>query len=198
MAVDKLVDSAKLDACLDAEADAIRAKTGGSADIPFDFANNKGFADAIAAIPTGGSGDKTLTMLGEYVVEEPVHTISISLTDSMRSSIPLYVEFDNLAKDAADYTYIGFGRFASMRDFATYFPNRTTDDGVAAVINTYKRTELPSGKSVGRIFGVGGIINGTISVVFAILDNEENYLIIQCDASNKNFTAGTIRVYGEI
>lgn len=51
---DMLVDGAKLDACLDAEADAIRAKTGGSADIPFDFANNKGFADAIAAIPTGG------------------------------------------------------------------------------------------------------------------------------------------------
>lgn len=53
MAVDKLVDSTKLDACLDAEADAIRAKTGGSADILFDFANNKGFADAIAAIPSG-------------------------------------------------------------------------------------------------------------------------------------------------
>jgi len=49
-----LVDSTKLDACLDAEADAIRAKTGGSADIPFDYANNKGFADAIAAIPSGG------------------------------------------------------------------------------------------------------------------------------------------------
>lgn len=51
-----LVNSTKLDACLDAEADAIRAKTGGSADIPFDFANSKGFADAIAAIPTGGGG----------------------------------------------------------------------------------------------------------------------------------------------
>ena len=51
---DMIVDSVKLDACLDAEADAIRAKTGGSADIPFDYANNKGFADAIAAIPSGG------------------------------------------------------------------------------------------------------------------------------------------------
>ena len=45
-----LVESTKLDACLGAEADAIRAKTGGSADIPFDYANGKGFADAIAAI----------------------------------------------------------------------------------------------------------------------------------------------------
>lgn len=61
MAVDKLVDSTKLDACLDAEAGAIRAKTGGSADIPFDFANNKGFADAIAAIPSGGGLDDYFT-----------------------------------------------------------------------------------------------------------------------------------------
>jgi len=48
-----LVDSTKLDACLDAEADAIRAKTGGTDPIPYDYANNKGFADAIAAIPSG-------------------------------------------------------------------------------------------------------------------------------------------------
>jgi len=54
-----LVDSTKLDACLDAEADAIRAKTGGSADIPFDYANNKGFADAIAEIPSGGGSQIT-------------------------------------------------------------------------------------------------------------------------------------------
>ena len=53
MAVYKLVDSAKLDACLDAEADAIRAKTGGSSPISFDLSNEKGFADAIAAIPQG-------------------------------------------------------------------------------------------------------------------------------------------------
>ena len=58
-----LVDSTKLDACLDAEADAIRAKTGGTSPIPYDFANNKGFADAIAAIPTGGGADMLPVML---------------------------------------------------------------------------------------------------------------------------------------
>ena len=56
-----LVDSTKLDACLDAEADAIRAKTGDSNDIAFDFANNKGFADAIAAIPSGGGLPSPIT-----------------------------------------------------------------------------------------------------------------------------------------
>lgn len=49
-----LIDGAKLDACNTAEADAIRAKTGGTSPIPYDYENNKGFADAIAAIPSGG------------------------------------------------------------------------------------------------------------------------------------------------
>ena len=49
-----LVDASKLDACCTAEANAIRAKTGSSAQITYDWANSKGFADAIDAIPGGG------------------------------------------------------------------------------------------------------------------------------------------------
>ena len=59
MAVDKLVDSTKLDASLAYTADRIRAKTGESADILFDLSNEKGFGDAIDAIPTGGGGEWT-------------------------------------------------------------------------------------------------------------------------------------------
>ena len=51
----KLIDETKEVACRTAEADAIRAKTGGTATIPYDFQNGKGFADAIAGIPSGGS-----------------------------------------------------------------------------------------------------------------------------------------------
>lgn len=54
MAIDKAVDSAALDAGMTATANAIRAKSGGSASIAWDAA--KGFADAVAAIPTGGGG----------------------------------------------------------------------------------------------------------------------------------------------
>lgn len=50
----ELIDASKLDACCTAEANAIRAKTGGSSPITFDWSNSKGFADAIAAIPAGG------------------------------------------------------------------------------------------------------------------------------------------------
>ena len=60
-----LIDQTKDAACKTAEADAIRAKTGGSAQIAYDFSNNKGFADAIDAIPTGGGGDYTAADFGD-------------------------------------------------------------------------------------------------------------------------------------
>ena len=54
MAVDKLVDSAKLDADLSAVANAIRTTGGTSADLAFPA----DFLTAIAAIPSGGGGAK--------------------------------------------------------------------------------------------------------------------------------------------
>ena len=54
MAYDKVVDSALLDAGMTATADAIRAKTGQTAPVPWENAN--GFASAIAGIATGGGG----------------------------------------------------------------------------------------------------------------------------------------------
>ena len=53
MAIDKAIDSAKEAACRTAEANAIRAKTGSTAQITYDFDNGKGFADAIESIETG-------------------------------------------------------------------------------------------------------------------------------------------------
>ena len=78
-----LVDSTKLDACLDAEADAIRAKTGDSNDLTFDFVNNKGFADAIAAIQSGGGGEAY-----------ELHSVQITLASStsMVSILNTYIK----------------------------------------------------------------------------------------------------------
>ena len=53
MAIDKAIDSAKEAACRTSEANAIRAKTGSTAQITYDFDNGKGFADAIESIETG-------------------------------------------------------------------------------------------------------------------------------------------------
>ena len=72
MSVDKLVDSSKLDVCCTAEANAIRAKTGGSSSITYDWANSKGFADAIAAIQTGGGGLSEVTLASTATNSEGV------------------------------------------------------------------------------------------------------------------------------
>lgn len=61
-----LIDQTKDAACKTAEADAIRAKTGGSSQLVYDWVNNKGFADAIAAIPSGG-GESMNVQHFEYV-----------------------------------------------------------------------------------------------------------------------------------
>ena len=54
MALDKLVDSSKLDAALNYEANRILAKTGISVPITFDFDGEKGFGDIIDTISTQG------------------------------------------------------------------------------------------------------------------------------------------------
>lgn len=56
MALDKLVDSAQLDADLTSVADAIRTKGGTSAQLAFPA----GFVSAVQAIPTGGGGGLSL------------------------------------------------------------------------------------------------------------------------------------------
>nr|DAH28246.1 MAG TPA: leucine rich repeat protein [Caudoviricetes sp.] len=53
MAYDKVVDSAQLDGAMTSTANAIRAKNGGSGSIQWDAAT--GFADAVAAISSGGT-----------------------------------------------------------------------------------------------------------------------------------------------
>ena len=74
-----LIDRTKLDACLDAEADAIRAKTGDSNDLTFDFANDKGFADAIAAIPSGGGSQNVF--VSEFTPASGSSAITFSVSE---------------------------------------------------------------------------------------------------------------------
>ena len=64
----ELVDASKLDACCTAEANAIRAKTGSSAQIVYDWANSKGFADAIAAISGEEDPNENLIKLAKNIL----------------------------------------------------------------------------------------------------------------------------------
>lgn len=56
-----VVNETKLNAAMTATADAIRAKTGDSTQIPFDYNGGTGFADAVEAIPQGGGGVVSIT-----------------------------------------------------------------------------------------------------------------------------------------
>lgn len=58
----KWVDETKLNAALTASADAIREKTGDTAQINFDMENETGFESAIEEIPSGGGGTAALIL----------------------------------------------------------------------------------------------------------------------------------------
>ena len=106
MAVDSLVDKTKLNNSLSYEADRIRLKTGGSADIAFDFANEKGFGDAIDAIPTWGGGSPTATFSATPASTDA--TLSFDAGDyTIPSQYALFVKSDVTSSDGANFCIIG-------------------------------------------------------------------------------------------
>ena len=68
MSYDKLIDSAKLDGALSASANAIRAKNGDNAKIPWDATT--GFANAIAAIASGSRVAMGSFLSNEYTYDK--------------------------------------------------------------------------------------------------------------------------------
>lgn len=78
MAYDKVVDSAQLDGALTATADAIRGKTGGTAQIAWDASN--GFAAAIAAIAAGGNSSGIGVESGTYTPSEDIRWLDLEVS----------------------------------------------------------------------------------------------------------------------
>lgn len=132
MAVE-LVDATKLDACCTAEANAIRAKTGGSSPIAFDYANSKGFADAIAAIPTGGGGID----ISEYVDIPPTALsglISLTSTQIRDYAFAYYEGTKTWSVEGNSVTYIGQNAFRQCRMLTSArFPNLTGYNGTSYI-----------------------------------------------------------------
>lgn len=86
MALDKLVDSSKLDATLNYEANRILAKTGGSAPIAFDFANEKGFGDVIDTISGEGVLNITQDSEGYLVLDSANNPYGVGVSISSDSA----------------------------------------------------------------------------------------------------------------
>ena len=126
MSVDKLVDSTKLDNALDATADAIRAKTGGSAAIAFDLANETGFASAVGDISTGitPTGTKNISITTNGTTTEDVtNYASAAITVNVAGGIQpptngwMTTNWDS-SGNATEITLYGTGLFNSGWELA--------------------------------------------------------------------------------
>lgn len=98
MAVDKLVDSAQLDAGLTSVANAIRSKGGTSADLAFP----SGFISAVEAIPSGGGSP--IQLLETLTVAEDSRSVNIVTTSF--NSYDFYFCLIDATLTANDWLYI--------------------------------------------------------------------------------------------
>lgn len=85
MALDKLVDSAQLNADLTSVANAIRTKGGTSASLAFP----SGFVSAIEAIPTGGGGDE---LFDDFLDGTSIAMIKLDNITKLRTGAIAYAE----------------------------------------------------------------------------------------------------------
>lgn len=182
MAVDKLVDSTQLDACLTAEANAIRAKTGGSANLTFDFANSKGFADAIAAIPSGGG----IELLVDDTTTEDVAIINVAIpSDKQRMKAYLVGLYGTTS--ASDWVYPHLNASASSTAGSCYFAKASSYNLVAVF-----------GKAGG---GTGGYVwgfyaTGRPDALYTSGSSLTNILFNLYDASSRFKTGFNVKVWG--
>lgn len=81
----KLINATKETACRTAEAEAIRAKTGGTSPLAYDFNNDKGFADAISALPSGGSLPSSISKIdgGSFTLASDTILASYSIKHNL-------------------------------------------------------------------------------------------------------------------
>lgn len=133
MAVDKLVDSAKLNAALNYEANKIIAKGGGTAPLAFDFANEKGFGDYIDAIPG--------YIVGGYKFTPSADVRSETFTNPMAPLVPKFIvahadmdDFPNHTKGVicvvTETTYSSAGISGGYEEFLGYVLHYGSDGSV--------------------------------------------------------------------
>lgn len=100
----KWVDETKLNAALTASADAIREKTGDTAQINFDMENETGFSEAVESIPSGGAPstqDAMLVALGQLVSNYNYRGQTFLPQDLSSYPSPLTINMPNATTDMA-------------------------------------------------------------------------------------------------
>lgn len=113
MAVDKLVDSAQLDADLTAVANAIRTKGGTSAALAFP----NGFVDAIDAIETGGGG---ALQSGSFTLATDSNTFSVELSSPATHFLFYNEDYPTNGLNVGFWTFAGWWLNNASRSFQIY------------------------------------------------------------------------------
>lgn len=130
-----LIDVTKEEACRTAEANTIRAKTGDSTQIAYDFANGKGFADAIAAIPTGGGGSAVQS--GSFTAGTTTSTWTITVTSGFTHFYIMDATFDSLDTGTGNRMLAGYAEgTSSSADVPYVYIIRTNSSDASRAVST--------------------------------------------------------------
>ena len=155
MALDKIIDSVKLDNSLEATADAIREKTGSSNDIVFDFSGETGFAAAISAIPTSP----------ESLEEKDVNFFDYDGTVVAAYTAAEFAELTELPPNPTHSNLTAQGWNWTLSDAKSYVNKYTKLEIGQMFITKSLKTEIDIVLSDGRLSPCMGLgVNGTVTI----------------------------------
>lgn len=129
MAVDKLVDSTQLDADLTSVADAIRAKTGGSASLAFPA----DFVSEIGGISGGGGGINPLDYCTRISFEKNYPSATPNITLAMATDVSSLFAFDGISGPYTSITVTFGSKPTSLNSMASSY--MLTDTLLSLTIN---------------------------------------------------------------
>ena len=131
------------------------------------------------------SSGKTMQLLAEYTVTEPVRTINIPFTDAMKSCDVLYVMLDITEKDS-DWLYVSFG----SGDAGYYGSTTRTSDKFQIVrVNEATVEDITFPEMIIALTNT----NGTPRK-----QNGANYIQFYQYSASKQIQAGSVKIYGEV
>lgn len=131
------------------------------------------------------SSGKTMQLLAEYTVTEPVRTFTIPFTDAMKSCGVLYVMLDITEKDS-DWLYVGF----STGNSAFYGTKTSVKDNFQII--------HADGATIEDIVFPAKTIAMTSTSGTPFATSAVSYIRFWMYSASMHIKAGTVKIYGEV